>query len=166
MVFGSPQQRNLLPGVTPEQAMDHAADVLRGALPALADLGVTLCLEPLAPTETDFMQTCAEAVALIDRVDHSNLSLHLDVKAMSSEAAPVPETIRRYGPRAGHFHANDANLQGPGFGDVDFIPIFQALKDTDYTGWVSVEVFDFAPGPERLARESIDYMRRCEEAIA
>jgi sugar phosphate isomerase/epimerase len=48
MVLGSPLQRNLLPGVTHDQAMDFAADTIRRAMPVLEDRGVTLALEPLA----------------------------------------------------------------------------------------------------------------------
>ena len=62
-----------------------------------------------------------------------------------------------------HFHANDANKLGPGFGEIDFVPIFEALGQIDYRGWVSVEVFDYSPGVERLARESIEYMQACAE---
>ena len=47
-----------------------------------------------------------------------------------------------------------------GTGAVDFLPIFQALDEVSYSGWISVEVFDYTPGAEKLARESIDYMRR------
>jgi len=49
---------------------------------------------------------------------------------------------------------------GPGFGDVDFRPIFDALEDAGYDGWVSVEVFDFSPDPETVAQGSIENMRR------
>jgi sugar phosphate isomerase/epimerase len=81
---------------------------------------------------------------------------------MVAEPQPIPDVIRYYHPFMEHFHANDPNRQGPGFGELDFVPIFQALGEVDYRGWVSVEVFDYTPGVERLASESIAYMQECE----
>jgi len=165
LVFGSPAQRSLPPGTSREEGFDRAAEVLRECLPALADRGVKLCLEPLTPKETNFLNTCADAVELIDRVVgpdsrwRSHLLLHQDVKAMLTERDPIPELIARYANRVGHFHANDGNLLGPGMGPTDFIPIFRALVESKYSGWVSVEVFDYAPGCERIARESLENMR-------
>jgi sugar phosphate isomerase/epimerase len=160
LVLGSPRQRSLEPGVTRDEALDHAAEVFRGCLPALADCGVVLCLEPLSRKETDFLNTCGEAVELIDRIGEPNLRLHQDVKAMLSEEESIPSLIARYAPYVAHFHANDGNLLGPGMGDTDFAPIFAALSKARYNGWVSVEVFDYAPGSERIARESLSYMNR------
>ena len=160
MVFGSPKQRSLLPGVSPVQAFDWAAEIFRRVMPRVADCGVTICMEPLSPAETDFINTCADGSRLVDAVAHRNFVLHLDVKAMCSEPTPMADLIRRHAPTAGHFHANDANLRGPGFGAIDFVPIFRELLDAGYDRWISVEVFDYKPDPETIARESIDYMRR------
>ena len=160
MVFGSPQQRDCLPGVTHQEATEFAVQTITEILPVLETNNVTLCMEPLAPSETNFLQTCAETIALVDRIGHENVTLHLDVKAMSSEQVSIVDLIKKYGPRAGHFHANDANLLGPGFGEIDFGPIFQSLNEVSYQGWVSVEVFDYSPGPERLAKDSISYMKQ------
>ena len=49
----------------------------------------------------------------------------------------------------------------PAWASVDFRPIFAALQEINYQGWVSVEVFDYTPGVETLARDSIEYMQRC-----
>jgi len=162
LVFGSRTPRRIPPGASQKQANDYAADTFRGALPSIADSGVKLCLEPLPPPEADFITSCAEAVELLDRVSHPNFVLHLDVKAMASDEAPIPELIRRHAGRTAHFHANDPNKRGPGFGSTDFVPILQALKEADYHGWVSVEVFDYSPDPETIARESIRYLKECE----
>lgn len=160
LVFGSPAQRNLERGMSRETALENAADVFRRAMPSLADRGVTLAMEPLTPKETDFINSCAEAVELIQMVGHPNFRLHQDVKAMLSESTPIPELIRKYASFTAHFHANDDNLLGPGMGRTDYHPIFAALEETMYSGWVSVEVFDYRPGAEKIARDSLDYMRR------
>ena len=161
MVLGSPLQRNLLPNVTLDQAMDYAAEVIRAALPALEDHQVTLALEPLGPAEGDFMLTAESGIQLAQMIDSPQVRLHLDVKAMSSESTPIPEIIKKHAGITAHFHANDANKLGPGMGDIDFIPILKSLQDANYTDWVSVEVFDYTPGVETLAQDSIAYLQKC-----
>jgi len=161
MVFGSPLQRSLPQGVDQAAGYDAAAEVFGRAMPAIADCGVELCIEPLSPAETDFVNTCADGQRLVEQVDHPAFRLHLDVKAMSSEDTPVPDLIRRHAGAAGHFHANDRNLRGPGFGDTDFVPILAALEEASYAGWVSVEVFDYTPDPETIASQSLDHLRKC-----
>jgi sugar phosphate isomerase/epimerase len=47
-------------------------------------------------------------------------------------------------------------------GQVDQGPIFKALKEIGYRGWVSVEVFDYSPGVEQILTQSMDTMVRCE----
>jgi sugar phosphate isomerase/epimerase len=163
LVFGSPAQRRIPAGASRAQALDYAVDTFRRAAGAFSDWGVKLCVEPLSPPDADFLNTAAEAVELIGRLDHPAFRLHLDVKAMSTEDAPATELIRRHADTMYHFHANDVNLRGPGFGTTDFVPIFRALKEVGYQGWVSVEVFDYRPDPETIARESIRYMRACEQ---
>jgi sugar phosphate isomerase/epimerase len=161
MVFGSPKQRDLLPGVTYGQAFDYAAEVFTRIMPTIGALGIDFCLEPLAPSETNFLNTCAQAEELIARVAHPHFKLHMDVKAQSGEpVGTVPELIARHAARAGHFHAQDVNLRGPGMGAVDFGPILKALVQSGYDRWVSVEVFDFSPGAEETARQSIECLRR------
>ena len=159
MVIGSPKQRNLMPGVSRQQAMAFAEEVFRPVLDPAAKRGVTLAFEPLGPAETDFVNTAAEAIELIRRLDHPAFRLNLDVKAMSSEPTPIPDVIRASKEFVAHVQVNDPNLLGPGMGEVKYEPIVAALREIGYDGWLSVEAFDFKAGAERIARESMEYLR-------
>jgi sugar phosphate isomerase/epimerase len=161
MVLGSPQQRNLADGMTNADGVACAAEVLAAVVPELEARGVVLAVEPLGPQETNFLTTAGEAMQLIQRIASPQVRLHLDCKAMATESVPIVDLIRQYHPWMAHFHANDPNRQGPGFGELDFVPILRTLDEVGYDGWVSVEVFDYTPGVERLARESVQYMQRC-----
>jgi sugar phosphate isomerase/epimerase len=166
MVLGSPQQRNLAPGISSADGMRYATEVIRDALPAIEKSGVVLAIEPLGPADGNFLLTVAEGQQLVEMIGSQSVRLHLDCKAMASEPTPIPELIRRHRGQFVHFHVNDPNRQGPGFGELSFEPILAALEEYGYRGWVSVEVFDYTPGIERLARESIDYLRDCLARLA
>jgi sugar phosphate isomerase/epimerase len=160
MIFGSPKQRNVMEGVSRQQAWAWAADTFRNAVAEAERRQVTICFEPLSPAETNFINTAAEALEFVQQFHSQHFKIILDVKAMCSEAKPIPQIIRESRPHFAHFHANDKNLKGPGFGEVDFKPIAAALKEAGYGNYVSVEVFNFDEGPEAIATRSIEYLRR------
>lgn len=161
IIIGSPKQRNVLPGCALADAWGWAAETLRDSVHRAQERDVVLCLEPLSPAETDFINTAADAIRFVQQFDSPNFKIILDVKAMCSESQPIPQIIRESSPHFAHFHANDKNLKGPGFGEVDFKPIASALRVAGYDDHVSVEVFKFGEGPEIIAGRSIEYLKHC-----
>ena len=146
--------------MTLQQGLDRALEVLGAAVRQAEARRVVICFEPLAPSETNFINTAADAIQLARRFGSKSMKIILDVKAMSAESKPVPRIIRESRGEFAYFHANDRNLKGPGFGDVDFHPIGEALRDVGYDGYVSVEVFKYEEGPEAIATRSRDYLRK------
>ncbi len=159
MIFGSPQRRGIQPGVSPEQAADWTLETFRNATRVAEERNVIICMEPLSPAETNFLITAADAIALAKRMESPAFKIMLDVKAMLSESTPLPDIVRASKGEFAYFHANDKNLKGPGFGEVDFKPIASVLKEVGYTGHVSVEVFNFDEGPEVIAIKSRETLR-------
>ena len=160
IVVGSPKQRNLIDGVSFEQGWEWATGTFQDSVQLAEQRGITICFEPLAPSETNFINTAAEAIRFTRQFQSPAMKIILDVKAMCSETKPIPQIIRESWPNFAYFHANDRNLKGPGFGDVDFVPIAAALKEVGYNGYASVEVFKFEEGAGAIATNSIEYLKR------
>ena len=126
LVLGSPKQRsipedNLKSQISDlrlyEDAWRRAVDLLSSVLDRAGDLGLTICLEPLSPAETNFINTVEEGMKMVREIDHPNFRIHLDVKAMSSE--PVVGSQRSVGGKeegagANRLPATDCRLPNPG----------------------------------------------------
>lgn len=165
IVVGSPHQRRVLETVSFEDARAWALETFRAAVNRAREREVSLCLEPLGAAETNFINTAREAIDFTRELDNPAFQIILDVKAMSTEGRPLPEIIHESRGHFAHFHANDPNLKGPGFGDVDFVPILRALKEVGYEGYVSVEVFQFEEGAEVIASRSLETLQKAWQEV-
>lgn len=171
MTLGSPQQRNIEPPNTFEEGWKRAKEVLASVAPTAADRNVHICFEALAPAETNFIQTAAEAARLADEIGHPNIDVMLDMKAMSSMPDGPAVTIRQFGHRAKHIHANHPSGKGAGMplaeGDgepLDYKAILAALAGVGYDRWVSLEPFDYKPDPTTVAEIGLRILREAMPA--
>jgi D-psicose/D-tagatose/L-ribulose 3-epimerase len=114
---------------------------LRAAGDVAARLGVTLAVETLNRFETFFLNTAADAVALLDEVNHPAVGLHLDTFHLNIEEKSLPDAIRQSARwlRYVHFSENDRGIVGSGH--IDWIGVAAALKDVGYDGWITAETF-------------------------
>jgi len=166
LVLGSNNQRNIPDGGDYDQGWARARGAIRAAAETAAEYGVYFLVESLPYPECNFICTLDEARRMVQEVDHPNCQMMVDVKSMCAEDRPMDELILGVGDRLKYVHANDANRRGPGFGDTDFRPVFSALSELGYDGYVSVEVFNYKPDPVTIARESLAYLRRTMDAVA
>ena len=160
MVFGSPMQRGTVGGLTREQAEANYIDGVRTVVPQLEAAGITLCVEALPIGQCDVIVTLDRAAEIVDEVASPMVQTMFDSHNAIDETQPHHELVARHWPKIRHIHVNelDGSYPRPG-GGYDFKPVLQVAKDRAFGGWVSMEVFDFSPGAEKIVNESIAYLQ-------
>jgi sugar phosphate isomerase/epimerase len=163
MVFGSPKQRSTTGGATREEATRNYIDGLAGVAPHAAARGVTILVEALPSDQADVILTLEEAAAIVREIDSPGVRTMFDVHNAINEADPHDVLVDRHFDLIRHVHVNELDGKHCGAGNYDFKPVLAMLRRRDFQGWVSLEAFDFTPGAERLANESL---RHLESEIA
>lgn len=160
LVHGSPAQRALAPG-DEQGGRERALDYFREAAGRAEAAGVVYCLEPLSPKQTGYVTSLAEAAAIVTDVNSPSFSTMIDcAAACHGEKADIPTLLRQHLPSGliRHVHFNDPNRRGPGQGDLDFVPIFRALTDLSFDGWIGIEPFLYEPDGPASAARAIGYV--------
>jgi D-psicose/D-tagatose/L-ribulose 3-epimerase len=158
MIFGSPAQRKSTGGATKEEATARYVDGLRQAAEHAESRGVTLLMEPLSPNDTDVLNTLEEAARYVAEIGSPAVQTMYDSHNAVMEAEPHEVLVDRYFDIIKHVHVNEMDGKHPGTGDWDFKPVFRVLAARGYTGWISMEAFDFTAGAERIADDSLRYL--------
>jgi D-psicose/D-tagatose/L-ribulose 3-epimerase len=136
---------------------------------------VTMAIEPLNRFETYFLNTAEDAARLAAEVNHPNFGILFDTFHANIEEKSIPAGYRTVGPYLKHVHSCENDRGIPGTGHVDWMGVFQALRDLRYDGWVTIESFgfalgelsaaasiwrDIAPSPEAIAFEGVKFLKK------
>lgn len=103
--------------------------------------GKQICMEPLNRFETDFINTCDQALKMVKDVGSPALRLHLDTFHMNIEEKNQAAAIKKAGKLLGHFHACGSDRGTPGGDHIDWPGIAKALEQIKYDGDVVIESF-------------------------
>jgi D-psicose/D-tagatose/L-ribulose 3-epimerase len=161
LVHGSPKQRNVADSDSRQEAWKRACETFATIAGKAQAEGLVYCIEPLAPRETNFINSVEEAVQLVEIVNNPAFLTMIDCCAAAAESLSTADLMDRWLPtgKVAHIHFNDANRRGPGQGETRFAPIVAALRQHEYQGIIAVEPFEYVPdGPSSAAR-AIGYIR-------
>ncbi len=163
MIFGSPKQRNTI-NISVEEANKHFADGLAAVADHAKARKVKILLEPLSSDQTDVVNTLAEAMEIVKTVDHPSIRTMFDFHNTADETEPHDVLIKKYFDNIRHIHVQemDGDYLGTGTAVNDYVKAFQTMKDMNYKGWVSLEVFNFEPEGTVIAEESMKILKKIE----
>ncbi len=139
IVFGSGGARYVPDGFSKAAARQQFVELLRKMAPLVSNYGITLCLEPLRRTETNFLNTVPESLEIIRDIDHPAVQLTFDIYHVLQEGRGA-EDVLLAGDAIRHCHvAEKRDRAAPGVHGEDFTSFFAALRSVGYHGRISLE---------------------------
>ncbi len=139
IVFGSSGARSVPEGFDRAVAREQFISLLKEMGPLARKYGITIAIENLQKSESNFINTVGEAVGIVKEVNDENIRVLADIFHMMRENES-PEAIILAKGYLVHCHiAEKAERTAPGMAGDDFRPYFAALMQIGYRGGISIE---------------------------
>jgi sugar phosphate isomerase/epimerase len=123
-------------------------------------------MEPLAPHLCNVVNTLRETMGMVRSINSPAVQTIFDTHNTAAEQQPPEVLIRQYLPWIRHVHLNEMDGKRPGAGQFPFTAVLHTLDELNYSGWLSVEAFDFKPDGETVARLAREYLVGAAEPAA
>ncbi|MEO5977758.1 MAG: sugar phosphate isomerase/epimerase family protein [Chryseolinea sp.] len=139
IVWGSGGARRVPEGFDHKKATQQFIEIAKKVSVLAKEYSITIALENLNSTETNFINRVEEALAVVQAVNHPNFRLCVDVYHMLKEAEP-PAIIGKTKKYLVHCDlAERDNRTPPGVVGDDFRPYLQALYKVGYDKVIVLE---------------------------
>jgi sugar phosphate isomerase/epimerase len=161
IVFGSPGNRRIPQGMTPDDALEQATETFHRLGDRAATAGTTIAMETNpAAYGTNFLTTLEETEAFVTQMDHAAVTLRLDLGAMHMNGAysTVAARAKALAPLLTHVHVSEPHLAPAPDDTTDLVPILTAMRDAGYARATSIEM--------KRPTGGVNTLRRCIAALA
>jgi sugar phosphate isomerase/epimerase len=162
--FGAPAIIGSMQGrwgedVSRDQALGWLTEAFEELAPRAQTHGVPLLFEPLNRYETNLINNVEDSLVFLEGLRAQNIRLLCDLFHMNIEETSIADALRRAGARLDHVHFADSNRQAVGLGHTDTAPLVEALRDINYTGYLSAEILPL-PDSDTAAEQTITSFRK------
>jgi sugar phosphate isomerase/epimerase len=124
-------------------------------------IGVGLLIEP-EPELT--IERFGEYLEFVASLDSPRVGLNFDVGHAYCVGEDPQDWVARMAPHTVHYHLEDIAATRvhkhliPGHGAVDLRATINAIADTGYDGWLTVELYPYGDSPDAAAAEAFAYL--------
>ena len=177
-ILGGPyhQPLGVFSGEPPTQKeKENAAKVHQQAADYAQNLNLKLSIEPLNRFECYFLNIAQDASDYVDMVGKENFGYLYDTFHANIEEKDPVGVIAKTVKNINHIHISENDRGTPGKGNVPWKETFEAIKNTDYDGWLTIEGFgralpdlaaatrvwrDFFPSKEEVYEEGYKFIKQ------
>lgn len=157
-----------------EERWGRSVEALKAVAPFAAEHGVILDIEAINRFETDLVNTAAQAVQMANEVNEKNVGVLLDTYHMNMEEKQIGASLQKSKDKLVHLHCVENDRGVPGSGHIPWSEVFSSLKQMDYKGWLTLELFiqanqavspdlaiwrDIEADPTEAARQGLQFLR-------
>ena len=158
-----------------QKEKENAAKVHQQAADYAKNLNLQLSIEPLNRFECYFLNIAQDASDYVDMVDKENFGYLYDTFHANIEEKDPVGVIGKTVKNINHIHISENDRGTPGKGNVPWKETFEAIKNTDYNGWLTIEAFgralpdlaaatrvwrDFFPNKEEVYEEGFKFIKQ------
>ncbi len=140
VVFGSAPARALDEETTEEMGYEQISEICNEIIvPAAEKYDITVVMEPLRASACNFINTLADGMKVVNRVNHERIALLADtIHMMANE--DNPEDIIKYKDSLRHIHISEMDRVMPEDSYSDFVHnVLNNLINNGYDGTISFE---------------------------
>jgi sugar phosphate isomerase/epimerase len=125
----------------------------------------SIAFEAINRYENNYLNTASEVAVFLKQVGSEKVGMMLDTFHMNIEETDMCAAIWEQRDSLMHIHLADNTRLFPGSGSIDFSALLRTLRQSGYSGWLSMEYLP-CPNEETAARQGIEHMKLIEKTSA